>query len=101
MSSYGLIKATNQAMRLDTITDLQRLNRVIISNKLGKPIVSYAQSVRALENSVALGFERIKDHKNLPELVRGESFYKSCIDEIKPAERKRWLNYNKEEQENE
>lgn len=85
MSSYGLIKATSRAMRSDTITDLTRINHWFLQKGLAA-ILCYGQSVRALENSVALGLEKI-DKAGLPKLERGEEFYMSILPEIKEKER--------------
>ena len=88
MSSYGLIKATSLAMRSDTIADLGRINYWLIQK--GLPVIlCYGQSVRALENSVALGLEKI-DTMELPKLERSESFYKSILPEIKEKERQKF-----------
>ena len=95
MSKYGLIKATSMIRRSDTITDLNILNRWLYEQG-GQPISSYGPSVRALENSVALGLERIGD-VNLPKMVRSESFYRSCLPEITEKERSRWMKTNRPE----
>lgn len=88
MSSYGLIKATSRAMRSDTITDLRRVNEWLWQK--GQPaILCYGPSVRALENSVALGLERI-DSSGMPKLVRSEEFYKSILTEITDKERSKY-----------
>lgn len=94
MSAYGLIKATSRAMRADTITDLSRINNWLFSNKKST-IVVYGQSLRSLENSLALGLERIKDKIDLPKLERGLEFYESIISEIKKSERKNFDLLNK------
>lgn len=93
MSAYGLIKATSLAMRLDTITDLTRINNWL-SEKGIKPILSYGQSVRALENSVALGIEQITDKTDFPKLVRDISFYISILPEIKESEKNKFSQLN-------
>lgn len=101
MSTYGLIKETSRIQRADTITDLVRLNSWL-SKKGTNPILSYGQSVRALENTVALGLDRnydlgldrISDLDDIPKLVRGKSFYKSILPEIKDIERKKWTAKN-------
>lgn len=93
MSSYGLIKATSRAMRVDTITDLRRINEWLWQK--GQPaILCYGPSVRALENSVALGLEKL-DTTGLPKLERGESFYRSILPEIKDRERSRYNTLNR------
>jgi hypothetical protein len=91
---YGLIKATSRVQRGDTITDLTRIN-IWLTNKGEKAILCYGQSVRALENSVALGLQKIKDRTGLTKLVRSESFYDSIIPEIKEKEKHKfnWINY--------
>lgn len=92
MSSYGLIKATSLAMRLDTICDLTRINNWL--GQKGCPTIScYGQSVRALENSVALGLENI-NKSGLPKLERGEEFYTSILSEIKQEEKNKFNNHN-------
>lgn len=94
MSMYGLIKSSSRAQRSDTITDLTRINNWLWQK--GLPVIlSYGQSVRALENSVALGLQNIKDRTGLPKLERSESFYDSIIPEIKEKEKHKfdWLNY--------
>jgi hypothetical protein len=93
MSMYGLIKATSGIQRADTITDLSSLN-IWLYWKGKKPILSYGQSVRALENSVALGLERIDEIDDLPKMVRGRDFYLGCVSEIKDSERKKWIAKN-------
>ena len=85
MSAYGLIKATSLAMRMDTITDLQRVNSARVS--AGKtPINTYGPSVRRLENAVSLGL-----HETIlieiPKLERGVEFYWSIYDEISEKEK--------------
>lgn len=86
MSMYSLIKASSRAQRTDTITDLTRINGWLFGKAL-PAILSYGQSVRALENSIALGLEKISDRTGLPKLERGEEFYTSILPEIKEKER--------------
>ena len=93
MSMYGLIKEKSRIQRADTITDLTNLNNWLYWKGM-TPILSYGQSVRALENTIALGLERIGEIDDLPKMVRGESFYRSCVHEIKDSERKRWVAKN-------
>lgn len=93
MSTYGLIKATSMIQRADTITDLTNLNNWLYWKGMN-PILSYGRSVRALENTVALGLEKIGEINDLPKLVRGESFYRSCLSEITFNELCRWLAKN-------
>jgi hypothetical protein len=78
---------------MDTITDLGRINNWLYK-KEQPPILSYGQSLRALENTVALGLEKIKDRTGLPKLERGESFYDSIIVKINEKERHKfnWIN---------
>lgn len=94
MSSYGLIKATSRAMRADSITDLSRINSWLYW-KNEPAILVYGQSVRALENSVALGLQKIKDRAGLPKLERGIEFYDSIVPEIKEKERHKFEFLNK------
>jgi len=93
MSIYGLIKATSRAMRSDTITDLTRINHWLYEKGM-KEISSYGQSVRALENSVALGIENV-DKDGIPKLERGKEFYESILPEIKDKERNKFNIINK------
>ncbi len=89
MSLYGLIKATSKAMRSDTIIDLSRVNYFL--SQIGiTAIVPYGPSVRALENSVALGLSYIKDRNSLPKLERSVDFYDSIIPEIKQHEKEKF-----------
>ncbi len=92
MGLYGLKKAESKIFRSDTTTDLYRVNQWLLSQNL-QSIVVYAQSVRAIENSVALGLEKL-DTTEMPELLRGESFYKSIIIEITEKERNRYNTKN-------
>lgn len=92
MSSYRLIKATSRAMRLDTITDLRRINEWLWQ-KGHQAISCYGPSVRALENSIALGLEKL-DTAGLAKLERGESFYRSILPEITDKERSRYNKLN-------
>lgn len=92
MSMYGLIKASSRAQRADTIYDLDIVNKYLKSVGF-KKVTPYAPSVRALENSVALALEGI-DLLRLPALLRGVSFYKSCLPEIKEKERKKFNTIN-------
>lgn len=88
MSIYGLIKITSKIQRADTIADLNTINSWLYANS--KPaIVAYGPSVRALENSVALGIEK-NFTQSMPKLVRGVSFYQSIIPEIKGTERRKF-----------
>lgn len=81
MSSYGLRKKTSRIQRADTITDLRTVNSWRYAK--GLPTISpRAQSVRKLENAVALSIKD-QDLADLPKLVRGTSFYQSIINEIK------------------
>lgn len=92
MSTYGLIKITSRIQRADTNTDLIRLNQWL--NKKGlKSIIPYSPTLRALENSVSLAIEKIPENE-LPEFVRGESFYRGCIVEIKDKERQQFNTHN-------
>lgn len=92
MGSYGLIKATSRAMRADTISDLQKINAWLVKKGL-RAISCYGPSVRALENSVAMGLEPL-DTAGMPELVRSESFYRSILPEISTKERSRFKKIN-------
>jgi hypothetical protein len=93
MSSYRLIKESRIEKRKDTITDLLRINNWLY-NKGQPPILSYGQSLRALENSISLGLEKVKDKTGLPNLQRGESYYNSIIVNINEKERHKfnWIN---------
>ena len=98
MSAYGLIKATSLAMRSDTITDLCRINNFLSS--INRPtIISYGQSVRALENSVAIGLENAITSGltigDIPKLERDLSFYRSIISDITEKERSKFYSINK------
>ena len=94
MSAYGLIKATSRAMRSDTITDLTRINHWLWKHSF-PAILSYGQSVRALENSVALGLDKpLPDMSDFPKLERGIDFYKSIVPEISQKEKEKFLNLN-------
>lgn len=75
-------------MRSDTITDLNRINNWLYNKGL-PAISSYGQSVRALENSIALGIEALGVNE-LPKLERGAVFYKSILTEIKEEERRKF-----------
>lgn len=92
MSTYGLIKATSRAMRVDSIHDLDIVNKFRKSKGLNA-ISPYAPSVRALENSIALGLEKI-DITGLPKLLRSHRFYLGCIPEIKEKERSKYFKLN-------
>ena len=91
MSMYGLIKLTSLAMRTDTIADLSAINKLRVEIGLS-PVVPLGQSVRKLENCVALAICCISI--KLPKLIRGEDFYRSLMDEISTAEQKRWYKAN-------
>lgn len=93
MSAYGLIKATSRAMRSDTITDLIRVNNWL-SSKWMMPISPMGQSLRRLENSVALGLEGL-DLAGLEKLERGADFYISILPEIKLSEREHFVKLNR------
>jgi hypothetical protein len=95
MSTYGLIKETSRIMRVDTIEDLTRINNWLYQKGL-PAILCYGQSVRALENSVALGLEKL-NKMGLPKLLRSEEFYVSILPEIKEKERDKFncLNHAK------
>lgn len=91
MATYGLIKATSLARRIDTINDLAKVNKLRAEIKL-KPVVPLGPSVRKLENCVALAICCITI--TLPKLIRGESFYRSLMDEISIEEQKKWYKQN-------
>jgi hypothetical protein len=93
MSIYGLIKATSLIMRNDTIEDLKVINSWRYLSGL-IPIIPIRQSVRQLENAVAMAIENI-DTDKLPPLLRGIDFYISILPEIKEKERKAFLILNK------
>jgi len=80
MGYYGLIKETSRIKRNDTIEDLHRVTQWRYSKGLSY-ISPKSQSVRSLENAVALSLKDI-DLNNLPELIRGKSFYISILPEI-------------------
>lgn len=80
------------AMRSDTMTDLFRINSWLTGNG-SRAILCYGQSVKALENSVALGLEKI-DTAGLPKLERSEEFYKSILIEITEKERNKFNRLN-------
>lgn len=52
-------------------------------------MISYGNTVRALENSVAMCIDRLSGY-GLPSLVRGASFYKSILPEITEKERRQF-----------
>jgi hypothetical protein len=85
MSSYGLIKATSRAMRVDSIADLHIVNQWRYGKGL-EAVVPRKPSVRQIENAVALGIENL-DITDLPKLVRSAEFYLSIIPEITDKER--------------
>lgn len=85
MSGYGLRKIENKIFRMDSITDLSKVNNWRYYKGL-TPVVPKSQSVRQIENAVALGIEGL-DITDLPKLVRSAEFYLSIIKEIKVSER--------------
>ena len=92
MSTYGLIKATSQIMRADTIDDLRVVNNWRYLNNLST-VVPSKPSVRQLENTVALAIEKI-DTDKLPPLLRSIEFYISLLPEISEKERKSFNSKN-------
>jgi hypothetical protein len=92
MSAYGLIKATNLAMRLDSIADLTTVNNCRIEAGF-KPVAPLKPSVRSIENCVALAIFTIPTA--FPVLIRGEEFYRSLVEEISDAERRKWYKANR------
>jgi hypothetical protein len=87
MSTYGLIKANSLIRRSDTIFDWKIVNDWRLSKGL-LPAVPKGQSVRKLENSVALAIEGL-DIFDLPKLTRSAEFYISILPEISLKERER------------
>ena len=92
MSAYGLIKIDSRIRRTDTINDLFVVNRWRITKGLN-PVSSSGQSVRKLENTVALGVEN-QDTTDLPKLVRDVTFYVSILPEITDKERAQFKRLN-------
>jgi len=92
MSNYGLIKATNQIMRSDTIHDLYIVNEWR-RNKGLLPFISPKPSVRQLENTVALAIYGL-DINDLPKLLRGIEQYISFLEDMKLKEKQTILNLN-------
>lgn len=95
MSTYTLIKATSLQQRMDSISDLFLINNWLYSKGI-KFITCYGKSLRAIENTIALCIEKQADLTGFPKLVRGESFYRSIISEIKPKERHKFNFFNDE-----
>lgn len=92
MMTHGLIKANSLAMRLDTTTDLKRVNRYRTEKGM-KEVSPLKPSVRSLENCVCLAIELLAP---LPfGLVRGEEFYRSLIVEISRMEQMQFCLQNK------
>lgn len=80
MSSYNLRKATNAKQRDDSMRDLRIITAWRLERQL-KYISPKTQSLKSIENAVAMSINGIVA-KDLPDLVRGISFYQSILSEI-------------------
>jgi hypothetical protein len=80
MSYKGLKKITHYAMVLDSTLDLDRITKWRESKGMN-PIVPKTQSLRQIENAVALSVKDL-DTSDAPILERGVNFYISIIPEL-------------------